>query len=218
MFMFLYSLVNVITIFSVSTATAYFICFVTKKPFINPEYSSDMVKNRLKNMIINISGVLLPSGFILSIIHDKILDSRLHNHLETFGTLVLFVLITEGTYYSYHRFVHRFSYYISIHKKHHTVTRIYPFDTFHVAYLDELSLMFSLATPYLFLELTFFEIYMSLWVYITCAYLVHSKDFSKIHYYHHMYFNCNYCVLFPIYDMAFGTYRASKPKETTVTE
>lgn len=213
MFAFIESLFSIIAVFSASTATAYFVCYATGKPFINPEYTTEIVNTRLKSMSKNILGVLLPSGFILYTISDKILDTCMHGRLETIGTLFLFAMITEGTYYLYHVLIHRFMFYQLVHKKHHGVTKIYPFDTFHVGYLDELSLMFSLASPHIFLELTFFEVYMALWVYITSAYLVHSKEFSKIHYYHHMYHNCNYCILFPVYDIVCGTYRSSKPKE-----
>lgn len=203
------SFLTIASIFAFSTLTAYAICKVTRTNFINPDYSKSLIETRLKEMGQSVLGVLIPSSCIMYMLKDGLLRSSSHSNFQTFSNISMMVLITEGTFYIYHYSVHKFVSYISIHRYHHSVTNIYPFDTFHVTNLDEISLMLSLVAPRLFLTLTFFEVYATLWLYITGAYLVHSKELVKTHYYHHLYYNCNYCILFPIYDVIFGTFRWS---------
>lgn len=214
MYTILYALFNIVFIFALSTSTAYSICRILNKPFINPEYSKELINSRAKEMAQNVSILLLQSSVVLSFFYKDFLDTTEHNRLETIGTLLLYVLIAEGGYYTYHTSIHRSSYYKIVHKKHHTNSIVYPFDTYYFTLADDIFLTSSLALPLFFLEITYFEHFISLWVYTTCSYLVHSKEYSRIHYDHRVHNNCNYCILFPIYDVAFGTYRSksSVPK------
>jgi len=209
MFAILNSFITITSIFSFSTLTAYLICKVSGIEFINPQYNKLLIEERLKEMGKSVIGVIIPSSYIMYTLNDKLINSSLHTGFETISNISMSIFITEGTYYIYHRLVHRFGAYISIHRHHHSVKNIYPFDTFNVSYLDELVLMILLASPNLFLKLTFFESYAFIWLYITGAYLIHSKEIVNTHYFHHIYYNCNYCILFPIYDIIFGTYKQS---------
>jgi len=201
------SFITITSIFSFSTLTAYLICRITGIEFINPQYNKSLIEYRLKEMGKSVIALLVPSSYVMYTINNKLLDSNSHTGLETVSNISMLILITEGSYYIYHRLVHRFGNYISIHKHHHSVKNIYPFDTYNISFLDELGLVLSLASPNLFLKLTFFELYTFLWFYITCSYLVHSDKLVKTHYLHHVYYNCNYCILFPIFDIIFGTYK-----------
>jgi len=203
------SFISITSIFSFSTLTAYLICRITGIEFINPQYNKSLIEYRLKEMGKSVIALLVPSSYVIYNINNKLLNSSSHTGFETISNISMLILITEGSYYIYHRLVHRFGTYISIHKHHHSVKNIYPFDTYNISFLDELGLVLSLASPNLFLTLTFFELYTFLWFYITCSYLIHSDKLVKIHYLHHVYYNCNYCILFPIFDIIFRTYKQS---------
>jgi len=203
------SFITITSIFSFSTLTAYLICRITGIEFINPQYNKSLIEYRLKEMGKSVIALLVPSSYVIYNINNKLLNSSSHTGFETISNISMLILITEGSYYIYHRLVHRFGTYISIHKHHHSVKNIYPFDTYNISFLDELGLVLSLASPNLFLTLTFFELYTFLWFYITCSYLIHSDKLVKIHYLHHVYYNCNYCILFPIFDIIFRTYKQS---------
>jgi sterol desaturase/sphingolipid hydroxylase (fatty acid hydroxylase superfamily) len=91
---------------------------------------------------------------------------------------------------------------------HHENIDVYPFDTFYMTKTDSFFLVSSLGAPILFLHLNYFELVFVLYVYITAAYFEHSKEFILSHHAtHHKLIFCNFCILNPVFDIMFGTYR-----------
>jgi sterol desaturase/sphingolipid hydroxylase (fatty acid hydroxylase superfamily) len=111
----------------------------------------------------------------------------------------------EANYYIYHRIIHKY-YYANVHKKHHTNIIVYPFDTFYLSGLDDLASIISIGSPVILINISVYEQIIILSLYITTSYLSHSELYWSHHSIHHKLLNYNYCILFPFFDILFGTY------------
>jgi sterol desaturase/sphingolipid hydroxylase (fatty acid hydroxylase superfamily) len=120
--------------------------------------------------------------------------------------MLTYCLFVEANYYSYHRFIHK-CYYVDIHKKHHENVVVYPFDTFHLTDIDDLAAIISLGLPLVFVKISIVEQIIITYMYVTSSYLSHSELFWKHHSIHHKLLQYNFCILFPVFDILFGTYK-----------
>jgi len=203
---FLYSLSVIVGTFSVSTFTAYCICLYNDCPFVNPKMKHAIRVERIYDLVKNVPSLLLQSVGMMYLVSNNIIPYGQHTWLESYRAMSLYCLLTEANYYTYHRFIHRY-YYVQIHKMHHENVIVYPFDTFHLTQLDNIALVVSLGLPLVFIQMSMVEHFLILYMYITSAYLSHSELFWKHHSIHHRLLNCNFCILFPVFDILFGTYR-----------
>jgi len=87
---------------------------------------------------------------------------------------------------------------------------VYPFDSFYLTDLDDLASIISIGMPIIFINVSLYEQILIFYIYITSSYLSHSELYWSHHSIHHKLLNCNYCILFPIFDIIFGTYRRCK--------
>lgn len=202
-----YSTCIILHPFILATLTAIAICQYFKYPFISPKYSIMKITQRLGEMMNGIPILLGQSVLFTYMIYPNIQPNSFHTEIESFWSMVLYSLLIEANYYAYHRWIHHSHYYALVHKKHHQVVETYPFDTFFLTYLDDLALVVSLGLPLFVIQVTYIEQFLVLYFYITCSYLSHSKLFWKRHSIHHRYIHCNYCILFPVFDILFNTYR-----------
>jgi sterol desaturase/sphingolipid hydroxylase (fatty acid hydroxylase superfamily) len=203
---FFYSTSIILGIFGLSTFSAYGICKFYNYPFINPSFTQPQIVNRLVDIVQTTSITLFQSVGVIMLLFTRLLPNSRHNGIQTAEHIILYIVLVEFFYYSYHRFIHKF-YYKEVHKKHHANVDIYPFDTFYLTYYDTLGLITSLSLPIIILRPTFFELCFVLYLYITSSYLSHSKLLYTHHSIHHTLLIYNYCILFPIFDVLFGTYR-----------
>ena len=197
----------IVTTFSFSTITAFVICYVNNYPFINPTFTNEERITRINEYISNVPLLIFQSTSLMYIVSDNIIPYGKHSWIESLYSICLYCLLIEAIYYVYHRFIHKY-YYTNVHKKHHTNIIVYPFDTFFLTELDDLASIVSIGMPIIFINISVCEQIIILYIYITSSYLSHSELYWSHHSIHHKLLNYNYCILFPIFDIIFGTYRS----------
>lgn len=201
-----YCISTVTTAFIMSTLSAYFICSYNNYPFINPSLTDEEKNLRINEYTRNVPILIIQSSGLMYLISDNIIQYNEHTLFQSFYTLCMYFLCIEAIYYVYHRLIHKY-FYLYVHKKHHTNITVYPFDTFLLTELDDLASIVSIGLPVLFIKISMIEQFIILYIYITSSYLSHSNLFWSHHYIHHKLFKYNFCILFPIFDIIFGTYK-----------
>lgn len=193
--------------FSVSVMTTLLICCIYNVPCVNPRYNSEKRFERINEIGKNMSISMLQSVGILYFVSDNIIPYREHyNVLESMFSIIQICIFIEANYYVYHRIIHKYCY-TEVHKKHHENVIVYPFDAFFLTEIDEFVFMVSLLSPTAFIKISMIEQSFILYVYVTSSLVSHSDLFWKHHYVHHKLPCCNYCLLFPIFDVLFRTYK-----------
>ena len=195
----------IVTTFSISTITSFVICRLNNYPFINPTFTDEERTNRINEYIKNVPLLIFQSTGLMYIVSDNIIPYGKHTWIESLYSICLYCLLIEAIYYIYHRIIHKY-YYTNVHKKHHTNIIVYPFDTFFLTELDDLASIISIGVPIIFIKISVYEQIIILYIYITTSYLSHSELYWFHHSIHHKLLNYNYCILFPIFDIIFGTY------------
>ena len=202
----------IVSTFTFSTITTFFICYVNSYPFINPTFSNEERMSRMNEYIRNVPLLIFQSTGVMYLVSDNIIPYQKHTWVESLYSMILYCLLIEANYYIYHRIIHRY-YYTNIHKKHHKNIIVYPIDTFFLTSLDDLASVISIGAPIVFINISVYEQMIILYIYITSSYLSHSELFWSHHSIHHKLLNYNYCILLPIFDIIFGTYRSYKKEE-----
>ncbi len=192
--------------FLISTLSAYFICYFNNYPFINPSLTDKEQTLKIKEYVKNVPILIIQSGGLMYLISDNISQYNDHTWFQSFYTLCMYFVYIEAIYYVYHRLIHTY-FYLDVHKKHHTNIIVYPFDTFFLTELDDLASIVSIGLPSIFIKISILEQFIILYLYITSSYLSHSNLFWSHHNIHHKLFKYNFCILFPIFDIIFGTYK-----------
>jgi sterol desaturase/sphingolipid hydroxylase (fatty acid hydroxylase superfamily) len=199
----------IVSTFSMSTITAFLICYANNHPFMNPTFSNEKRLSRINEFLKNAPLLIFQSTVLMYIVSDNIIPYEQHTWFESLYVLCLYCVVIEALYYIYHRFIHKY-YYVNVHKKHHSNVIVYPFDTFFLTDLDDLASIISIGTPIILINISVYEQIIILYVYITSSYLSHSELYWSHHSIHHKLLKYNYCILFPIFDIIFGTYQSNK--------
>lgn len=197
----------ILGIFAASKASAFFICFYNNIPFFNPTHNKYQIVNRIEKIIKSAFPLLKNSVVIYGLFLDRFIETRSHS-LGTFVyNITMYSIIAEFFYYLYHNVIHTQKYYKDYHSLHHKNIDVYPIDTFYIEQVDGLFLIGSLSAPIVLLRLNYFEFITCLYVYITAATLAHSPEFFSHHNIHHKLLVYNYCLLNPVFDIIFKTYK-----------
>jgi sterol desaturase/sphingolipid hydroxylase (fatty acid hydroxylase superfamily) len=210
----LISFVVIISTFTMSTITSFLICYANNYSFMNPTFSNEKRMTRINEYIRNVPLLVCQSTGLMYIVSDNIIPYGQHTLIESLYSICLYCLLIEANYYMYHRIIHKY-FYVNVHKQHHINVIVYPFDTFYLTSLDDLASIVSIGMPIIFINISVYEQIIILYIYITTSYLSHSELYWSHHSIHHKLLNYNYCILFPIFDIIFGTYRSYK-KDTFV--
>jgi sterol desaturase/sphingolipid hydroxylase (fatty acid hydroxylase superfamily) len=196
----------IIGTFAFSTMTAYFICSLNNYPFINPKFSNETQLERVNDYIKNVPILIIQSIGLMHLASNNIIHYGSHTLLESFYYMSIYCTLIEANYYLYHRFIHKY-YYELVHKKHHANVIVYPFDTYYLTSIDDLASIISIGLPLFFIKISVIEEIIILYMYITSSYLSHSDLYWSHHSIHHKLLRYNFCILFPIFDIIFGTYK-----------
>ena len=196
----------IVSTFSISTLTAFLICYANGYPFINPTFSDEEKMSRINEYTRNVPLLIVQSTGLMYIVSDNIIPYGQHTWFESFYSICLYFTLIEAIYYIYLQFINKY-YYANVHNKHHINIIVYPFDSFFLTELDDLASIVSIGLPIVFINISVCEQILILYVYITSSYLSHSELFWSHHSIHHKLLNYNFCILFPIFDVIFGTYR-----------
>lgn len=207
MYNFVYSFSIIMGTFSLSTITSFIILYVNKYPFINTKYKHEKRIDRLFTILSHIPLLLLESILFMYIVSDNIVGYDEHTIIQSIHSIVIYCAFIEVNYYLCHKCIDNY-YYLDVDKKHpHNNIIVYPFDTFYMTSLHDTTLVISLGLPIFFIEITTIEHFLVLYMYITSAYLSHSTLCWKHHDINDQFIYCNYYVLFPMFDICFGTYK-----------
>lgn len=203
--------------FSASTLTAYLICYLNNYPFINPAF-----KDKEKNLIFteyvrNVPILIVQSSGLMFFISDNIIPYGKHTWFQSFYTLCIYCICIEAIYYAYHRLIHKY-FYLHVHQKHHKNFIVYPSDTFHLTEIDDLASIISIGLPAVFINISIVEQFILSYMYITSSYLSHSTLYWSHHSIHHRFMKYNFCILFPIFDIIFDTYKTSDSNKYRLEE
>ena len=112
---FITSLYIIVGSFSVSSVTAYLICYLNNYPFINPKLEYEIKCRKIIEYIRNVPILIFQSTSLMYIVSDNIIPYGQNTCLESFLTILKYFLFIEAIYYSYHRFIHKY-FYTYIHK------------------------------------------------------------------------------------------------------
>lgn len=193
--------------FSMSSITAFLICYMNNYPFINPALTYNEKVSKVSEYARNLPILIFQSTSFMYIVSDNIIPYGVHTWGETCYSISIYCLLIEAVYYAYHRFIHRF-YYTHIHKKHHTNVIVYPIDTFFLTEIDDLASILAIGLPVILVKISAMEQLFILYLYITSSYLSHSELYWHNHSIHHKLLKYNFCILFPVFDIIFGTYKS----------
>ena len=196
-----------------STLTAFISCYLTNKPFFNPNLYC------IKHVIDKTSTALsVGTQYIINynVMYYTIVQYNLHeyenwNESDTHSRIlqnIKFVIVLEFIAYWYHRLSHSITYiYKNSHCHHHTNLNTYPIDFLQVDYIDNTIHTLYMSLPLYFVPMYHIDYTILYYIYTTGGFLVHSDIISQDHVIHHKMFKYNFCLLFPIFDILFGTYK-----------
>lgn len=203
----LYSSSIIIGVFTASTITVYSVCNSKNISFINPKYNTPHLLLSHYNELTNILSPIIIASISICYYVTSQLDYKYHNTIVTFLNLVLYSLFVELFYYIYHRIMHTKLLYRNFHIKHHENIDIYPLDALYFDSNDLLLYVCCLHLPLMYINMDLLEYILGLYFYVTMGYFSHSSIIYNHHIIHHTQMKCNYCLVFPIYDIIFKTYR-----------
>jgi len=164
------------------------------------------VKVQIKKSVVNYSVVYLKAATVGAILFP-LLDKTPHSFIRSASNMAEYSLWIEFFYYAYHRAIHASHLYKWVHATHHENRTVYPIDTVHISVVDSVGLIITLVAPMWFVQVDVCEYGTIIYIYLTGAFLSHSDIIVDHHSRHHREFKCNYCFLFPVFDILCGTYK-----------
>lgn len=197
----------VFSLFGGSILTSYAICIFTNTPFFNPKSSSKEIFSTLHESATNLS-ILGVEVITSATFYYSYLDTLPHSLIQTFSNIIQYSALIEIFYYVYHRLLHTSYFYRIIHAQHHKHREVYPIDTINLSWQDSTGMLVTLILPIWFVKINLLEHNIIMYIYLTGAFLTHSRLLVNRHMTHHEKYKCNYCFLFPVFDYAFGTLEA----------
>jgi sterol desaturase/sphingolipid hydroxylase (fatty acid hydroxylase superfamily) len=192
-----------------SIFTAFILCKLCNKPFFHPQlYNSSYIIHKISNTC----NVLIQYTINYNIIYYSIVQYKLQDYLEDSTSRILhniqYILILEFIAYWVHRISHSITYiYKNSHSHHHSNHSIYPVDFLQVDYIDNAMHALYMSLPLYFVPICNNDYTMIYYMYSIGGFLVHSDIITNVHVIHHKMFKYNFCALFPIFDIVFGTYK-----------
>lgn len=120
---------------------------------------------------------------------------------------IKYILLLELFQYTVHYYLHTKRFYW-IHRKHHEASlQLYPIHTAVVDYIEAIWVVSLFHIPMFFATLSKSNLEFVVLCLSSYQFFQHSQEFCGLHYLHHVYYKCNYCFIFPVFDYIFGTYR-----------
>jgi sterol desaturase/sphingolipid hydroxylase (fatty acid hydroxylase superfamily) len=179
-------------------------CFNMK--LIHPNFSVEKVRNHKSLIFKNLSKLFVTFLPIFQYLFLHKIQITPHSYLHSTFLMTSYSVFIELFYYSFHYILHNYNWlYQNIHKKHHENTDVYPIDAFYISYPDLLGVNICVLLPIYLIPLNYYEFIFIMYFYTTSGILVHSDIFVNHHKIHHKLFDCNYSMVFPIFDVIFDT-------------
>lgn len=202
-----YPSIFIFKILALSTLTSFMICRLQNKPFVNPALTNVSMCAKIYNAI----DVGLKVIFNYNIVYFALSRFYLHNENYDIHCRInnnfYFLFLLEFIAYWYHRVSHKvqFIYRLS-HSVHHRNIEVYPLDFLEFDYFDNVAQTLYINLPLYFFPMNINDYAIIYYFYATCAFLIHSDILTNSHRIHHRIMKCNFGLLFPVFDIVFGTY------------
>lgn len=200
------SLCYVINLFSSSITTVWLVCKYCDVPIVNPEFKAEQLDKYYKKIKHTFIHSFFGTVFLFHIVSRNFEKTPHTIHIMWYN-VSLYVTLVEAAYYGYHRLVHMKYLYKTVHSTHHENRVVYPMDSMYVSVIDVMCYVSILHSPALFINMNYTEFLFCFYFYLTCGFLSHCKIMYDHHAVHHQKFKYNFCLVFPIYDHVFNTYK-----------
>ena len=184
---------------------SYAICKYNRVPFVNPKQKGELTKkiNYMIDYLPNICGVYT---FVYLSYSKYFLITERKTSWNSAPRIFIYILFLEFIFYCYHRAVHTSFLYKKLHAQHHLNVIVFPLDYIDLNFMENVIIILIKNLPLYFVRLNYSEYTCIYLLYTTGGFLTHSSFFTRFHMLHHRSFKSNFCYIFPIYDIAFGTY------------
>ena len=192
-------------------AISYAVCKLYNTPFFNPVQRQEDKMNHIIDSIPISGGVYT---FVYMIYSQHFLNFERKSSLKSTNDIIMYILCLEFLFYLYHRAAHTSTLYKKIHSQHHLNVVVYPIDYVDTNLLETTIIILVKNIPLALVRLHYYEYYFVYLLYSAGGFLTHSSRFTKFHSTHHKSFKTNFCNLFPIYDVVFGTCDVNTKVET----
>ena len=191
-----------------STISAFIICKLANKPFMNPQlYNKKYIVDKISTLVNVGTGVIINYNIIYFTMSQYYLHNDSSSLAQRLWNSFEFIILLEFSAYWYHRFSHSNTYmYKYSHSQHHANIEIYPIDFLEFDYIDNIAQTLYINLPLYFVPMNIYDYSIIYYIYATGAFLIHSNILTQDHIIHHHKFKYNYCLLLPVFDIAFDTY------------
>lgn len=174
---------------------------------VHPSFTTEKMNNHKSIIIKNLSQLFVTFLPLFQSLFLHKIQTINHNYIYSIFLMSSYSVFIELFYYSFHRILHTHKWlYQNIHRKHHENIDVFPIDAFYISFPDLLGVNICVLLPIYFIPLNYYEFFFISYFYTTAGILVHSDIFVNHHKIHHKLFNCNYSMVFPIFDIICGTW------------
>ena len=182
--------------------TTFMICYFLNKEFFSPE----MKLADLNSIKIRSIPPLICSSALTLYSYNR-MDVSYHSWVKFSTNMAAYLVFVELLYYSYHRLIHTRYFYKIIHSYHHTKINTYPIDFLNSGAIDFYMYIACLHLPTFIIPMNISEYLIGIYFFTTVGFITHTDIITISHTSHHRNMLYNYCLLFPIFDKCFNTYR-----------
>lgn len=180
------------------------ICKCVNVPFVKNK-SEKEERTKLFDIIDSLPSTCGIYTFVYLSYSSHFFTNERTTYLESAGSVSAYILLLEFLFYWYHRCMHSPFFYKKLHAQHHLNIIVYPIDYLDFSVFETASIIVMKNIPLYFVRLHYYEYTCIYLLYTVGGFLTHSY-FTRFHALHHKSFKTNFCYLFPIYDIVFGTY------------
>lgn len=190
-----------------SIGTTLFICMTYPYPLCNPAKSFYKILDQSTTVVVTSTLFIVEYSVLDLCFHVPFLLDEQHSLYQSVSTILMYSLMIEAGYYLYHRIIHLPYFYKHVHAKHHLHTTVFPLDAFDIEIVDASQLFLCILYPSYLLPITSIEQSIVLYFYLVAIFLSHSSILWTHHVQHHRTSKHNFCLILPIFDIIFDTYK-----------